>query len=79
MTPANGGLVCSFCDTELGDVSDANGGPPRAERRRYPLAERLGEWNVPVQSGKRERFDLVEQCCPGCGTLLEVDVVSQAS
>ena len=76
--PVAGELVCSFCDTQLGAVTGANGGPPGAERRRYPLAERLGEWNVPVQSGKRERFDLVEQCCPGCGTLLEVDVVSQA-
>jgi hypothetical protein len=77
--PSDGKLACSFCDTELGDIAGANDGPARAERRRYPLADRLTAWNVPVQSGKRERFELVEQCCPGCGTLLEVDVVSQSS
>jgi hypothetical protein len=76
--PAGGPRSCSFCDTALGDASGANGGPPAAEQRRHPLAERLAEWNVPVQSGKRERFDLIEHCCPGCGTLLEVDVVSQS-
>jgi N-methylhydantoinase B len=79
--PRNGTLFCSFCETDLGDadVAAAGGGPPNAATSRYALAERLSAWNVPVQEGRSQRFDLSEQSCPGCGTLLEVDVVAQAT
>jgi N-methylhydantoinase B len=80
LKPSGGQLACSFCEADLGAVAAVkNGAPEKAIGRRYPLAERLAEWNVPIQSGREETFDLLEHCCPGCGTLIEVDVVSSAT
>jgi N-methylhydantoinase B len=76
VTARNGSLVCGFCEAELGqtDHADSGHGLANAHVRRSPLAERLDEWMVPIRPSRSVTFELVEHCCPGCGTLLEVDV-----
>jgi N-methylhydantoinase B len=76
--PRDGGLACSFCGTDLGVADGTDGTTQRWHTTRHPLAERLSAWNVPVQRGRATRFDLIEQCCPGCGLLIAVDVDEQA-
>ena len=74
---AGGGrLTCSFCATDLGPATPAAEGAwmERAVTRRHGLSDRLSAWHVPIQAAGKERFDLVEHCCPGCATLLEVEV-----
>jgi N-methylhydantoinase B len=73
---SDGRLTCSFCSADLGEPNpdgDPLGGV-NAVTRRYHLADRLAAWNVPIQAARSEHFDLVEHCCPGCGTLIEVEV-----
>lgn len=75
----DGKLVCDFCSTELGGRGDGGNGLSRAHARRLPLVERLSDWHVPIQAPRTASFELVEYCCPGCATLLEVDVEMAAA
>jgi hypothetical protein len=45
-----------------------------AQVRRVALAERMQQWRVPLQPAETRSFELVEQFCGRCGTLLEVDI-----
>jgi N-methylhydantoinase B len=74
--PTDGKLECSFCSTDLGHATgDGQAGDGlRALTRRYPLADRLTTLNVRIREAHSQHFDLVEHCCPGCGTLIEVEV-----
>jgi N-methylhydantoinase B len=74
-----GRLHCDFCDAELGEIRSQGPRSPayaltKARTRRVALAERMREWRVPLQAAETKSFDLVEQFCDGCGTLLEVDI-----
>jgi N-methylhydantoinase B len=68
--------ACAFCDTALGPISGS--WKDRAVARRRELVPTLEAWGLHVQPREAPRADLIEYACPGCATLLSVDVVTEA-
>jgi len=67
-----GKLTCSYCAIDLGRQTTTS--VENAVVRHFDLAERLTSWNTPIQAARSESFELVEECCPSCATLLRVHV-----
>ncbi|HVS99895.1 MAG TPA: hydantoinase B/oxoprolinase family protein [Solirubrobacterales bacterium] len=68
----DGALACDLCGVTLSLGDDDAGGELVVDRHR--LDERLSRWGVPVQTPRSTSFELVESCCPGCGTLVSIEV-----
>ncbi len=65
--------ACNLCGAELSDSSAS--WKDRTVQRRKDLVDSLQQWNLHVQS-RTPQPQMIEYACPGCGSLLSVDVVT---